>query len=987
MPATKENKVTSALRRAVHRSPPAKDWTYDGFISYCTAADREFAPKIQDGLEKLAKPWGARTALDIFQDIDDLAATPDLEAAFKSLFSESQTLVFLASPGAAASEWCNDEVAYWIRNRPPEHLVVVLTDGTLSFDKNADHPIAFERSTAAPPAFAELTAVPLYIDMTEERRRTDAFDHRNDSNFRAKLTKVAAAIHSNKTGTEVRPRDIDSKDLEEHRKTRRLRNAAIVALAAISLVAVGAAIIAELQRQDADNGRQVALSKQLSSQSIETSSRQLALGSLLGIEAYRVRQTPEALGSMISAASRSADVHKVLHGHERPVRSVAYNGDGTLVASTGTDGAIILRDGSTHDTIGPPLRPASSDEPDGPTIRDVAFSQSAPVLATATSDGQVQRWDLSDPAAPVELTPFRSSLLDGRTIASIAFGSTGMLVAVGGQDADDGMCRSETTPVVLIDLDAAVEQWLGDASGCVTRAAVDPNGGRVATAHEDGTITIWETASPGVGRVISAAHGRDADDRPFGVQSVAFSPDGTRLASAGRDGTARTWDVSPANDPRELITYTGHDSIVRTVAFGPDGTMVASGDRDGQVELWDPATGSEIRSLSARHAGEVRRVAFRPDGSQFVSASADGTVIVWNVAPADRRTLSIPVHDGRVRAVAYDEGRNTIVSSRAVAAGQDGEAVHSLVWTRVPIDGSSETAVAAEIASVAVDPTTRTVASGDAKGGLTLWDPDTQTPRLVQPGDLGCGELSVKPGALLSLAFHPTSSWLALGFEDRTLVLWDPSGQRATRCDQMAGAVWDVAFSPDGKRLAASAGRSRVVLWDLESDERSRPVAATEDARSLAFDPTGATLAVGGSEGDIVFLDVESTTNTGRPVRGHEGMVLDLAYDPSGTLLASAGEDGLLRLWNTSTRTELTDALSGSSSKVYSVAWILDGGGLVTGGNRGALVWDLRAGTLRRSLCDVANRNLERFEWEAYVGAERPYRRTCDDIALPSDPD
>jgi WD40 repeat protein len=970
----------------LHRSPPVKDWTYDGFISYCTAADREFAPKIQDGLEKLAKPWGARTALDIFQDIDDLAATHDLEQAFRVLFSESQTLIFLASPGAAASEWCNDEVAHWIRNRPPEHLIVVLTDGTLTFDKNADHPIIFDRSSAAPPAFAELTAVPLYIDMTEERRRTDPFDHRTDSNFRAKLTKVAAAVHSNKTGEEVRPRDIDSRDLEEHRKTRRLRNAAVIALAAISLVALGAAVVAELQRRDADDGRQVALSKQLASQSVEASSRQLALGSLLGIEAYRIRQTPEALGSMITAASRSADVRKALHGHERPVRAVAYNEDGTLIASAGSDGSIILRDGDTYDTIGPPVRPAAAGGPVEATIRDVAFSPTAPVLAAATTDGRVQRWDLSDPTAAVELTPFRSTLLDDRTIASIAFSSPGMLVAAGGQDADDGLCRSETTPVVLIDLDSAVEQWLGDASECVTGVAIDPNGQRVATAQEDGTITIWETASPGVGRVISAAHGQDAGGTPFGVQSVAFSPDGALLASAGRDGTARTWDVSAPNDPRELVVYTGHDNIVRTVAFGPDGTMVASGDRDGQVDLWDPITGFEIRPLSARHAGEVRRVAFHPSGSHFVSASADETVVVWNVATADRRTLSIPVHDGLVRAVAYDDRRDTIISSRAIV-GQTGDpTANGLVWTSVPIDGSAEVVVPVATASVAVDPTSRTVATGDAKGGLTLWDSDTRTPRLVQPADLGCGDPSVQPGALLSLAFHPTSSWLALGFRDGTLVLWDPSGQSETRCDRMNGPVWDVAFSPDGNQLAASAGRSTVVLWDLESDERTRPVAATEDVRSLAFDPTGATLAVGGSEGDIVFLDVESTTGTGQPVRGHEGMILDLAYDPSGTVLASGGEDGLLRLWNTSTRTELTDPLSTSSARVYSIAWILDGGGLVTGGDRGALVWDLRANTLRRSLCEVANRNLEQFEWESYVGAERARRPSCDELALPPGP-
>jgi hypothetical protein len=70
--------------------------------------------------------------------------------------------------GCRSVGWCNDEVTFWIRNRPPEELVVILTAGTLGFDKGAETPIIFAESSAAPPAFTELTAVPLYIDMTAE---------------------------------------------------------------------------------------------------------------------------------------------------------------------------------------------------------------------------------------------------------------------------------------------------------------------------------------------------------------------------------------------------------------------------------------------------------------------------------------------------------------------------------------------------------------------------------------------------------------------------------------------------------------------------------------------------------------------------------------------------------------------------------------------------------------------------------------------------
>lgn len=971
-------------RGAGKPTSPSESWRFDGFVSYCTAADRPFAPKIQEGLERLTQSWRRRPALAVFQDIDDLAATPDLEGAFTQLFAESQTLVFLASPGAAASPWCNDEVSYWIRNRPPEQMVVVLTDGTLTFDRDAAHPIVFAESSAAPPAFAELTTVPLYIDMTDERRRADGLDFRKDSEFRAKLTKVAAAVHSNKTGKQIGPRDIDSQDLDAQRRAKRLKNMAIGALVTISLIAIVAAIVAGIQRERAEDGRQIALSKQLASQSVESSEQQIDLGSLLSIEAYRIRQTPEALGSMITAAGRSADVDVVLHGHDRPLRAIAYDSDGSLFASAGLDGSIIVRDANTSVPMGPPLSPPDDGSGEDPTIRDLAFSPSGPPRLWAAANGQVYGWDLSTPDRPIALPPVKVDLEEGRSIQAIAVSPDGRSLVSAGGTLVNGRCAipAVSSPIMLSDVESGTVQLLGSSADCVLSLAYSPVDNRVAVAGHDGTISIWDTDAPGSFVEIVDAHGSASNEVAFPVQSVSFSPDGTRLASAGWDGTARIWNLTPELSSAPTMIYTGHDDVARAVAFSPDGAIVASGDRTGEVAVWDPTTGEEVRPLSARHAGEVREIAFHPDGRRFSSAGRDGSVIVWRVNVGDQRSISTVVHGGNVRAVADDPNGSAVVAAGSDVASSDGRPSPGVVWYSVPIDPTNGPhrvePARAEVVSLAVDPATGTIASGDASGRVTIWDPDGQTSEIRKSSELGCG--TEPHGPLVSLAFHPTTSALALGFLDGTIILDEALVGKGigSRCQRAAGEAWDVAFSPDGDRLAASVGNGRVLLWELESDRRTSVIAATEDVRSLAFDPDGSTLAVGGTDGDIVLLDLASSSVDGQPMRGHGDLVLDLAYHPDGTILASGGADGTLRLWNTNTQTELTDPLPAQASVVYSIAWLRDGDGIVSGSDLGARVWDLRPARLRRMLCDVAERNLESFEWDAYIGDAHADRSTCE---------
>ena len=80
-----------------------------------------------------------------------------------------------------------------------------------------------------------------------------------------------------------------------------------------------------------------------------------------------------------------------------------------------------------------------------------------------------------------------------------------------------------------------------------------------------------------------------------GVDSVCVSPDGRRILSASDDGTVRLWDLETG---AELRCFRGHSQFVHAVAFLPDGKRLVSGSRDRTVRIWDAETGEELQRLT-----------------------------------------------------------------------------------------------------------------------------------------------------------------------------------------------------------------------------------------------------------------------------------------------------------------------------------------------------------------------------------------------------
>jgi len=225
---------------------------YDAFISYSHALDGALAPALQTGLERFAKPWYRPRALRVFRDNANLAANPGLWSSIEKALSSSAWLVLMASPEAARSPWVNREVEWWLANKSPQRLLVVLTEGEFAWD---DEPGHSEAAAALPPALHRAyDEEPRWVDL-RWLRDVDQVDQSNPR-LRECVADLAAAVR------EV-PKDVlVGEHVRQHRRTMRLARGGVTTLAMLVIVAIVAAVVAVIQRQTAQEQQRIAQEQQ-----------------------------------------------------------------------------------------------------------------------------------------------------------------------------------------------------------------------------------------------------------------------------------------------------------------------------------------------------------------------------------------------------------------------------------------------------------------------------------------------------------------------------------------------------------------------------------------------------------------------------------------------------------------------------------------------------------------------------------------------------
>ncbi|KAF2623590.1 WD40 repeat-like protein [Macroventuria anomochaeta] len=128
------------------------------------------------------------------------------------------------------------------------------------------------------------------------------------------------------------------------------------------------------------------------------------------------------------------------------------------------------------------------------------------------------------------------------------------------------------------------------------------DGQLVASASDDRTVRVWETATG-----------------TYDVNAVVFSRDGQLVASASDDETVRVWETVTGTCRSELK---GHSQYVNAVVFSSDGQLVASASHDRTVRVWETATGT-CRGVLDSSSPYIYHLTFSPDDQALHTDKGD----------------------------------------------------------------------------------------------------------------------------------------------------------------------------------------------------------------------------------------------------------------------------------------------------------------------------------------------------------------------------
>ena len=732
----------------------------------------------------------------------------------------------------------------------------------------------------------------------------------------------ASLAERDRRRAEDEARDIRERALERRSLSR--ARALVVVLAAAAVAAAAVTVFAFSQRGRAERVARIAQARELAAAAVanlETDAERSVLLALEAIEETRVVDAsvlPEAEEALHRAVGASRIVLSVpgvggtldwsrkgvfvtegpedkgivdirdavtgkrvraFLGHMVDINAVAFDPDGSKLATTGDDdllkvwdpttGRLISSHRGTGSVFGPSFSPDGSlaaaawsaeglvrvvDPLRRRTVRTLsvpeafgtAFSPDGRRIAISSQEsGDVAVFDLSTGTPAFEMKGHEFS------VNAVSWSPDGRYIATASNDGSSKVWDGRT---------GRLRFTLSGHKGLVLNVDWSPDSARVITGGSDGTALLWEIDEGGARQVVTLS-AQGLRGGAFGVFSpdeekvmtgdvnvtnvkiwdvglsgdaewaklptqelwpddVSFMPDGRSVAANGRRDSVTIWNL----ETRKALRTIGSSPQARSATFefqpfapSPDGRSIAAAGL-GEAKVWDTTTGREV--LSYRHRDEVTDVDWSPDGKHLLAASSDGTATVVDRAGNEVRTLREEESFSVASARFSPNGRLVVTS---VVSDRPSPENHLKIWDwqRGKVSRTIDN-IAANV--TVFDPRGARLATAGSGGEARILD---------AASGATLAKLAGHSGGIEDIAFSPDGSRVATaGFDGNVRVFNADSGVQLLVLRGHSLGVFGVDFSPDGKKLASASADGSARVWALDLDDLIK-IAKAELTRSL----------------------------------------------------------------------------------------------------------------------------------------------------------
>jgi WD40 repeat protein len=375
--------------------------------------------------------------------------------------------------------------------------------------------------------------------------------------------------------------------------------------------------------------------------------------------------------------------------------------------------------------------------------RSLAFDPGGGYLAAGFLSGRLRIYDLEEEGKVVFSRGRR-----GASVTGLCFDPAGSQIAYASGS------------------EVCVDRWknrFGVRTEKGRRAAFSPDGTYLAIAR-DGVVHLLD--SQDLQPVLKPFGGRDSP-----ITSVAFHPkDGACLATAAEDGMVTIWDLNDLANPVPRLRLPCNSPVL-DLAYGPDGRLLACATKSdpGKVLVWNAITGKPLFAPLERSTA-VRGLSFSADGKYLVTGSRDEQLTLWDMVTGKSKG-GRSGHLLGVNAVAFGPaGPDCWLAS----ASDDGVKLWKIVESEPRRGWDRNLPHERKVYHVAFTPDGKRVVTVGQEGRVRFWETATGQELVTLPRSD-----PDKGSAASQVIMNPRRSQMAVVFDDETVEVWDGEWETA----------------------------------------------------------------------------------------------------------------------------------------------------------------------------------------------------------------